>query len=108
MKPGYYKDEDGRPYYWTGINRGYLDENAPEIQGITLKTMEEATRDQERMRERTRKYRSDQRMRNLPQNSPQWYRDLDNGVWEASKIMGIGALVIVTLLILFIISINMG
>jgi len=39
---------------------------------------------------------------------PEWYKDLDDAVWEAAKIFGIGLLIFLALLILFIVSINMG
>lgn len=55
--------------------------------------------------ERRRRQSGDWRRRNLPSNLPQWYKDLDDGIWEFSKVFLIGLGIFFLLFFLFIVSV---
>ncbi len=46
--------------------------------------------------------------RNASPNTPQWLKDLNVGVWNILLYYALGSIAVVVLLILFIISLNMG
>jgi len=46
--------------------------------------------------------------RNTNQNTPQWLKDANKAVWDIALYYALGSIAVVVLLILFIISVNVG